>query len=120
MDKNYVVEALERAGSLCPAHYIQMLADTPADKMIEGMGPWIFEPMPDKAIEIFRDVLSDGEFPFAQALGIDMVACFRAKRGASPTVIVINPWSNGFEPLILAELADYEEWLRYAKTVSSE
>lgn len=116
----YVAQALERLGVICPERYLVMLGKTPSDRAIENLSPWVFLPMPERSVGYCSEAFGQPVLPFAQAAGQDLVACFLARPLTSPSVIVINPWSDDKSDVVKAELSDYSAWLIYADQISRE
>jgi hypothetical protein len=114
----FVARTLERLGAQGFSRYTELLASTPVDKVIEGLDPWAFLPTPERSNAYCSEAAGRPVLPFAQAVGEDMMACFEMRPGHAPTVIVINPWAENKADVILAELADFDAWLIYAKKVS--
>jgi hypothetical protein len=114
----YVVRTLERVGAKDTTQYVKLLAATPANRIIEGLDPWFFPPDPERAIGFCSEAAGRPVLPFAQAVGEDMMACFKNEPAVTPGVIVINPWAEDKAKIILAELPDFDAWLAYAQKVS--
>jgi len=115
----FVVEALNTLGTSV-RKYEEMLAGTSPGATIAGLDPWWFLPTPGKSAEYCSKVAGRPVLPFAQAIEEDMMACFKAEPAQIPGVLVINPWSEGFGPVVLADLPDFEAWLVFAKQISEE
>lgn len=118
--REYVVRALNSQGSICPARYVTMLAQTPINRVIENLSPWTFLPDPERSAKYCADALGSPVLPFAQAVEQDLIACFVPVLSVSPAVVVINPWSEDKAAVLKAELADYDAWLNYAAEVSRQ
>ena len=118
--REYVVRVLNSQGSVCPAHYTTMLMQTPANRVIENLSPWIFLPDPERSAKYCSEALGRPVLPFAQAVEQDLIACFVPAPSVSPAVVVINPWSENKAMVLKKELADYETWLGYAAEVSRQ
>lgn len=114
-----VVDALLKQGARVQK-YEEMLAATPPGYTINGLAPWWFMPTPERDIDYCSKAAGRPVLPFAQAVEEDMMACFKAEPGATPGVLVLNPWSNGWGLTVLADLPDFDAWLVYAEQVSRE
>ena len=116
----YVVQALESQGASVPVQYSEMLGKTPADRVIEDLGPWAFLQSPERSVEYCSEAFGGRVWPFAQAIGQDLMACFLVQSSKEPKVVVINPWPSKGEDFIKANFADYDAWLPYAAEISRE
>jgi hypothetical protein len=117
--RTYVVRALAALGT-SPGKYEQLLNATPTNKTIEALRPWAFDHDPERAIGFCSEAAGRPVLPFAQAVGEDMMACFKNEPSATPGVLVINPWAEDKTRVLLAELPDFGAWLVYAEKVSRE
>ena len=118
--KMYVVQALKAQGASVPERYSEMLERTPTDRVIEDLGPWAFLPSPERSVEYCSAAFGGRVWPFAQAIGQDLMACFLPQASQEPKVVVINPWSSNGADVVKAEFADYGAWLPYAAKISRE
>lgn len=116
--REYVVRALEELGLPCPQKYRDLLARTPAIKLIDGLDPWFFPPNPENSVAYCSEAIGRPVLPFAQAVEEDMMACFLVEPSTNLKVIVINPWAEKKEDVALAELSNFDAWLTYAEQVS--
>jgi hypothetical protein len=114
-----VVQALLRQGKQIQK-YEEMIAETAPGTTIAGLAPWWFQPTPERDVEFCSKAAGRPVLPFAQAVDEDMMACFKTDPSGSPGVLVINPWSEGWGPVVLADLPDFDAWLVYAKQISDE
>jgi len=118
--REYVVRTLRSQGLFCPEHYATMLAETPLNKVIENLSPWAFLPDPERSSKYCSEALGRAVWPFAQAVEQDLIACFVPTQSGSPTVVVINPWSEDKRAVLKKEFADYDAWLIYAAEISRQ
>jgi hypothetical protein len=114
----YVIRELEAQGVNVPKRYKIMISNTPDNKVIEGLTPWAFLPNPERSQEYSSSVVGRVIFPFAQAIGNDLIACFQIESGTELRVIVINPQSINPNEIVRADLDSYEAWIDYAQKVS--
>lgn len=118
--KMYVIQALKAQGASVPERYSEMLGRTPTDRVIEDLSPWAFLPSPERSVEYCSKAFGARVWPFAQAIGQDLMACFLVQSSKEPRVIVINPWADSGANVVEAEFVDYEGWLPYAAELSRE
>lgn len=116
----YVVAALAEQGLACPERYSSLLAQTPANRVIENLAPWCFLPDPKRASEYCSEALGRPTLPFALAIDEELIACFDTEPASNPKVIVINPWSADRSAVVQEELRDFDAWLEYADKISRE
>jgi hypothetical protein len=119
-NREYVVQALNALGSVCPEKYTAMLEQTPENRCIANLRPWAFDQDPATAEQFCSEAAGRPVLPFALAIEQDMMACFLTESSAKPTVIVINPWSEDKTTVVQAQLPDYDAWLKYAAEVSRQ
>ena len=118
--KMYVVQALKAQGASVPDRYSETLGKTPADSVIEGLSPWAFLPSPERSVDYCSEAFGARVWPFAQAIGQDLMACFLVQSSQEPRVVVINPWADSGASVVKAEFVDYEGWLPYAEEISRD
>lgn len=116
----YVVQSLKSLGICVPERYSEMLERTSLDRVIENLNPWAFLSSPERSAEYCSKAFGSRIWPFAQAIGQDLMACFLVHSSGDPRVVVINPWADSSANVVKAEFVDYEGWLAYAAEVSRE
>jgi hypothetical protein len=117
--RQYPLRALAELNMHCPSSYESMLAKVPPNACIPGLYPWWFLPDPKETQQYAAAVAGRPVVPFAQAIGHDLLACFIVEEFASPSVIVINPWSERGAAQVRAILPNYSAWLTYAEETSA-
>jgi hypothetical protein len=117
--RTYVVRALAALGAKAELYEL-LLNSTPSDCRIEGLPPWVFEYDAEGRLELCSKALGFPVLPFAEALGQDMIACFRTDPAQTPEVVVINPWAEDKAQVVLAKLPSDKAWFMYALNVSRD
>lgn len=112
--RTWVLRALSRRGYVCPERYARLVRTAAPGAALPGMGPWLFLPYPENTAGYCSEALGETLLPFAQAVGHDLIACFRTIPGRTPRVVVINPWSPVRRGVRVIELPDFDAWLVYA------
>ncbi|MFZ6044715.1 hypothetical protein ACFW0H_01110 [Pseudomonas sp. CR3202] len=108
-------------GFFYPKDYIDFVeSNKPYPVAMIGMPPWIFAgdlvwAKNESAVE-FGTLL----VPFAQAENMDMVAYFEASGAGELNVLVANPWEVLPQNRVYERFGSFNEWLSFAKKISSE
>lgn len=116
-EREYVVSRLQNLGAGEAEAYARLLRATPVSRVIEGLSPWAFLPSPRELEPYCSEAAGRPLLPFAQAIGLDMVACFTLPASGGTGVLVIDPWHEG-SCQTLATLPGFAAWLSYARDLA--